>query len=76
MKEVNKEHIKDIDFRTREERGKEAIPEMVEWYKELLDRAGEEPYSDLLQGQISMLSSVLWLLLPKNEYNKLRRKKK
>jgi hypothetical protein len=68
------EHIKDIDFRTREERQKQALPDFVEWYKDLAKKSEEEGYSDLLQGQLTMLSSVLWYLLPEKDYKKLVRR--
>lgn len=64
---MKKDHLKDIDFRSREERQKHALKEFKDWYALLSNK----PYSDLSQGQLTMLSAVLWHLLPKNEYKKL-----
>lgn len=71
-KVVNKAHLKDIDFRTREERQKDALTEFQAWYVQLSGC----PYSELNQGQLSMLSAVLWYLLPANQYKKLVTSKK
>ncbi len=71
-KVVKKEHLKDIDFRTREVRQEGAIKDFKQWYVQL----ASQPYSDRIQGQLSMLSSVLWYLLPANEYKKLVTSKK
>lgn len=73
---VKKDHLKDIDFRTREVRQLESIPEMISWYKELHQRQEEKEYDAYLNGQSSMLSSVLWYLLPKKDYKKLTKLKK
>lgn len=61
------DHIKDVDFRTREERQKVCLPEFIGWYSNLVS----QPYSERNQGQLTMLSSVLWYLLPVKEYKKL-----
>lgn len=67
-----KDHIKDIDFRKREVRQQEAVKDFKQWYAQLSQR----PYSEMLQGQLSMLSAVLWYLLPPKEYKKLVTSKK
>lgn len=69
---IKKEHLKDVDFRTREIRQASHINQFKEWYVQL----SQEPYSDMIQGQLSMLSAVLWHLLPKSEYKKLVTSKK
>lgn len=66
------EHLKDIDFRTREDRQKHAKEDFIKWYNELSSRE----YSTEVQAQLSMLSSVLWYLLPKHEYRRLVTSKK
>lgn len=66
------EHLADIDFRKREVRQANHINQFKEWYVEL----AQQPYSDMIQGQLSMLSAVLWHLLPAKEYKKLVTSKK
>lgn len=68
---IKSEHLKDIDFRTRAERQKDSTAEFIRWYNELARR----PHSDLLQGQLSMLSAVLWYLLPEKDFRKLTKLK-
>jgi hypothetical protein len=71
MKQVKLEHLKDIDFRKREVRQADHINEFKNWYNELANR----PYTETTQAQLTMLSSVLWYLLPKKDYNKLTKLK-
>lgn len=72
---IKEAHLKDIDFRSREERQKSAITEFKEWYEDLVAHQALE-YSERTQGQLTMLSSVLWYLLPEKDYKKLIRLKK
>ena len=67
------DHLADVDFRSREERQKNAKEDFIEWYKKLSARNLSEPFDDMLYGQQIMLSNVLWYLLPEKEYNKLTR---
>lgn len=67
---LDKEHLKDIDFRTRQQRNKNAIMDMKEWYLSLY-KSRQTNDSDRLQGQMTMLAAVLWLLLPEKEYKQL-----
>lgn len=62
-----KKHIKDIDFRARSVRQSERMGTYKDWYKHLLS----QPYSERNQGQLTMLSAVLWHELPKKEYENL-----
>lgn len=72
---IKKEHLKDIDFRSREQRSKEAIKDFTDWYNELYQRITKNGYSDTLQAQLSMLSAVLWYLLPEKDYKQLTKLK-
>lgn len=65
------DHLIDIDFRTREVRQASSLEELTRWYLKLSYLQNTEGYDDFLQGQMTMLSSVLWYLLPANEYKKL-----
>lgn len=65
-------HLKDIDFRTREERSQNRIETYKEWYKILIS----VPQNERIAGQLTMLSAVLWHELPANEYKKLTTSKK
>lgn len=67
-KRVKKDHLKDVDFRTREVRQLEALEDFKRWYESLV--VVKRP-SDRLQGQLTMLSAVLWHLLPPSDYKKL-----
>lgn len=71
---IKEDHLKDIDFRTRAERQKAAIPDFKEWYQDLIAHQALG-YSERTQGQLTMLSSVLWYLLPEKDYKKLTRLK-
>ncbi len=64
-------HLNDIDFRSRGDRSKNAVPDFIMWYETLIER----PYSPENQAQIRMLSSVLWYLLPKADYKRLTSRK-
>lgn len=66
-KTIKKEHLKDIDFRSHEVRSKSAKEDFIKWYEELQNR----PRTERIEGQLSMLSSVLWYLLSPKEYKKL-----
>lgn len=68
------DHLKDIDFRTLEQRQKMWKEDFIEWYKDMLAHQSLH-YDDLVQAKIQMLSSVLWYLLPKDEYKKLTKLK-
>lgn len=69
-----KDHLKDIDFRSREERQKQMIPDLKDWYENLQAHQALS-YSETTQAQITMLSSILWLLLPEKDYKRLTRLK-
>lgn len=71
MKQVKLEHLKDIDFRKREVRQADYINEFTNWYNELFEHSQNHDYNQTVQAQLTMLSSVLWYLLPKKDYNKL-----
>lgn len=60
MAKIKKEHLKDIDFRTREQRSEKAIAQIIEWYEDALKQGDTR--------QASAFSAVLWLLLDKDEY--------
>ena len=63
-------HLADIDFRTREKRQADKLTTYLEWYSHLSQNPAIG-YDERLQGQLTMLSSVLWHELPKAEYKKL-----
>lgn len=67
-----KDHLADIDFRTREVRQADYKDEFKRWYDELCNRLSTG-YDDVVYAQLTVLTAVLWYLLPKNEYNKLRK---
>ena len=67
---IKPEHLKDIDFRSREERQKHLIPDLKEWYEDLQGHQSLH-FSPTVQAQITMLSSILWYLLPEKDYKKL-----
>jgi FMN-dependent NADH-azoreductase len=74
MSKIIPAHLKDIDFRTREQRAESWKEDFIEWYKDM--HAHQElAYSDLVQGKIEMLSAVLWYLLPKEEFKQLTKRK-
>lgn len=56
------QHLKDIDFRSREERQSEAIKEIQQWHDIALV-AGD-------MSQVRAFASVLWLLMPEKDYKK------
>jgi hypothetical protein len=60
-------HLQNIDFRTREQRSKEAIDDFKQWYRDLHVQVCLKP-DERLEGQLTMLSAVLWYLLPASEY--------
>lgn len=60
-------HLRDIDFRTREQRSKEAISDFKQWYQDLHIQVRLQP-DERLEGQLTMLSVVLWYLLLASEY--------
>ncbi len=68
------EHLQDIDFRSKEERSKQIIPDLISWYNSLIDNK-DLMKDQRLQGQVTMLSSVLWYLLPSKDYKKLMKLK-
>ena len=68
------EHLQDIDFRSKEERSKQIIPDLISWYNSLIDNK-DLMKDQRLQGQATMLSSVLWYLLPSKDYKKLMKLK-
>jgi len=53
--------LKDIDWRTRQERQREAIPQIKRWYDESVRRGDERT--------TRALTSVLWLLMDEREYD-------
>lgn len=71
---IKEDHLKDIDFRSRAERSKQMIPDFKKWYEDLVAHQALS-YSERTQGQLTMLSSVLWYLLPEKDYKKLTRLK-
>lgn len=71
---IKEAHLKDIDFRSRAERQKQMIPDFIEWYEDLIAHQAIS-YSERIQGQLTMLTSVLWYLLPEKDYRKLTRRK-
>lgn len=70
---IKPEHLQDIDFRTKAERQVSIIPDITGWYETLI-RSQTNNFSDIVQAQITMLSSVLWYLLPEKDYKKLTRR--
>lgn len=71
-KAPKKDHLKDIDFRSREVRQNDHIKQFKECYIIIANR----PFTETNQAQLMMLSAVLWHLLPKTEYKKLVTSKK
>lgn len=69
---VKKEHLKDIDFRTREQRQATSTDTFIEWYEELQTRL-ENNYDERIAGQLEILSAVLWHILPLSDYANLRK---
>ena len=67
---IKDEHLKDIDFRPRDVRSQNALQEFVSWYEDLA-AAQIVDYSERRQGQLTMLSAVLWHLLPAADYKRL-----
>lgn len=67
---IKEEHLKDIDFRTKAQRKKHMVKDLKEWYEDLIAHQGLT-YSERTQGQLTMLSAVLWYLLPDKDYKKL-----
>ncbi len=65
-----KDHLKDIDFRTKAERQKCWKEDFIAWYKDMTTHQSLA-YNDEVQAKITILSSVLWYLLPENEYRNL-----
>ena len=68
------EHLQDIDFRSQEERSKQVIPDLTLWYNSLIDNKDLMKDQRLI-GQVTMLSSVLWYLLPSKDYKNLMKLK-
>lgn len=68
-----KKHLDDIDFRTQEERSKSWKDDFLAWHKDISQTMKVHGYNDMLAGQLTMLSSVLWYLLPPKEYKALVR---
>lgn len=68
-------HLDDIDFRTREERQKDALPTMLEWRGHLHAAIKKNGLNERLEGQLTMLTSVLWLLMPAKEFDALKQGK-
>lgn len=67
---IKEEHLKDIDFRTKAQRKKEMVSDFKEWYEDLIAHQALS-YSERTQGQLTMLTSVLWYILPEKDYKKL-----
>lgn len=65
------DHLADIDFRTWDERHKNAVDDFIDWYNQLHEYQSRHDYDDRIQAQITVLSSVLWYLLPPKQYKKL-----
>lgn len=69
-----KDHLSDIDFRTREARQADAITDFIKWYEDLHRQLAIQ-FTSGTNSQLQMLTSVLWYLLPKADYKKLTRRK-
>lgn len=65
------QHLPDIDFRSREERQFNCLEDFKQWYLDLQ----KLPYDDITHGQLTMLSTILWHLLPMHEYKALQKGK-
>lgn len=72
------EHLKDIDFRTRAQRREQAIPDLIEWRSNLRAvLSGKTGLKDsefnhkFIEGQLQMLNSVLWIIMPESDHRKL-----
>lgn len=65
-------HIDDIDLRTHEERQKSWRKDFMQWYEDLQSYRKKNGVSDeRVEGQLTMLSSVLWYLLDPKQYKAL-----
>ncbi len=64
------EHLDDVDFRSREQRQANRKETYIDWYNQLSEcLLGHD--DERLQGQLTMLSAILWHELTPNEYKKL-----
>jgi len=69
-------HLKDIDFRSREQRSRQAIADFKKMYTELHLSSINGPENPRTEGQRTMLATVLWYLMPKREYSEFMKIKK
>lgn len=72
MKKIKEEHLKDIDFRTHAVRQSQSLEDFKSWYEEL----AVVEKTERIQGQITILSSVLWYLMDPKEYKKFMKVKR
>lgn len=68
------DHLADIDFRTKEARQANNLEEFKNWYNELSGYS-ERHYNPRIQGQLTMLSAVLWHLMSTKDYKKFMKLK-
>ena len=64
------DHLADIDFRKKEVRQANYLEEFKNWYNELYEYSESHEYNERIQGQLALLSAVLWHLLPTKDYKK------
>lgn len=61
---AKKEHLKDINWSSRKERRENHIEDFKNWYRVL----SNQPYSERINGQLTILSVVLWYLTEDDKY--------
>lgn len=61
-----------MHYTTRKARSKQHVNEIAHWYLDVVKRANKNIHDEALQAQVRTLSSVLWLLMDKREYDMLR----
>lgn len=69
------DHLADIDFRKKEVRQANHVEEFKKWYNELQKYATHHDLDERIQGQLTMLSAVLWHLLSTKDYKKVHETK-
>lgn len=74
-KDNTAKHLDDIDFRRHAERSEAWKEDFLAWHASLHKAIKRDGSSDLLYGQLMMLSHVLWYLLEPKEYLALTRNK-
>lgn len=63
-----KDHLSDIDFRSKAERQKAYKADFLEWWKSLITYLEINGYDERVNAQKEMLQAVLWYLLDDKEY--------